>query len=156
VTTLNARANQAWNEIEPVKNDWDPMPFYGQQEAFEEGWETGYKAAAEERAVALRERVAEVLGAELPPGYKFEAYILADALLAAGVFRESAVPQPVDQEALEQLAAEWRQSADEDERYLNRAHASEIHDVYASIRINREHADAVLAVLAGEQEQVEP
>ena len=54
-------------------------------------------------------------------------------------------------EALEKLATEWPQSADEDERYLNRAHASEIHDVYASIRINRENADALLAVLAGEQ-----
>jgi hypothetical protein len=53
--------------------------------------------------------------------------------------------------ALEELVAEWRQSADEDERYLNRAHASEIHDVYASIRINREHADAVLALLKGSQ-----
>lgn len=50
--------------------------------------------------------------------------------------------------ALGQLAAEWRQSADEDEQYLNRAHASEIHDVYASIRINREHASAVLALLS--------
>jgi hypothetical protein len=51
--------------------------------------------------------------------------------------------------AMEKLAADWRQSADEDERYLNRAHASEIHDVYASIRINREHADAVTALLNG-------
>jgi hypothetical protein len=59
-------------------------------------------------------------------------------------------PQPVvDREALLTLAAEWKQSADEDERYLNRAHASEIHDVMASIRINREHADAVLALLNG-------
>jgi hypothetical protein len=55
----------------------------------------------------------------------------------------------VDREALLALAADWRQSADEDERYLNRAHASEIHDVYASIRINREHADAVMALLNG-------
>lgn len=50
MTTLNARANQAWNEIEPVKNDWDPTPFYSQQDAFEEGWETGYKAKAAELA----------------------------------------------------------------------------------------------------------
>jgi ABC-type transporter Mla subunit MlaD len=49
--------------------------------------------------------------------------------------------------ALEHLAAEWQQSADEDERYLNRAHASEIHDVMASIRINREHAATVLALV---------
>lgn len=58
-----------------------------------------------------------------------------------------AVPLPVDREALAELAAEWKQNADEDERYLSRAHASEVLDVYASIRINREHADAVLALL---------
>lgn len=63
---------------------------------------------------------------------------------AAGV---SLLPQ--SRGALEKLADEWRQAADEDERYLNRAHASEIHDVYASIRINREHAAAVLALLDG-------
>ena len=51
--------------------------------------------------------------------------------------------------ALEKLANDWRQNADEDEQYLNRAHASEIHDVYASIRINREHAAAVTALLNG-------
>ena len=51
--------------------------------------------------------------------------------------------------ALEKLADDWRQGADEDEQYLNRAHASEIHDVNASIRINREHAAALMALLNG-------
>lgn len=58
-----------------------------------------------------------------------------------------AVDRQVIERVLRDLAAEWRQSADEDERYLNRAHASEIHDVMASIRINREHADALVAAL---------
>ena len=83
MTSLNARANQAYAEYRK-RGGRPPIS----REAFEEGWETGYKAAAEEQTVALRERVADVLGAELPSGYKFEAYILADALLAAGVFRE--------------------------------------------------------------------
>lgn len=52
------------------------------------------------------------------------------------------------------LVADWRERADEDERYLNRAHASEIHDVYASIRINREHADALEVVYPMLRQQV--
>ena len=51
--------------------------------------------------------------------------------------------------ALEELANDWRRSADEDEQYLTRANAPEIHDVNASIRINREHAAAVTALLKG-------
>lgn len=59
----------------------------------------------------------------------------------------------VDREALATLAADWRQSADEDERYLNtKVHASEVHDVMASVRINREHADAILALLPTEED----
>lgn len=41
MTTLNARANQAWQEAEF---------FASEQAAFEEGWETGYKAAQAEAA----------------------------------------------------------------------------------------------------------
>lgn len=50
--------------------------------------------------------------------------------------------------ALENLVAEWREQADSDERYLNRAHASEIHEVEASVRLNREYADAIAGLLA--------
>lgn len=45
MTTLNARANQAWREAaggEPFSN----AGFGNERAAFEEGWETGYKAAA--------------------------------------------------------------------------------------------------------------
>lgn len=50
MTTLNARANQAWHEA--TDGGTDPA-FDRQQDAFEEGWETGYKTAAEEIAKAL-------------------------------------------------------------------------------------------------------
>lgn len=47
MTTLNARANQAWAE-----SAWDPTEvnyaFEHQRAAFEEGWETGYKTADQE------------------------------------------------------------------------------------------------------------
>jgi hypothetical protein len=114
----------------------------------------GLREALESRKATLHDWVAD-----WPTNKEYEAWTeeieFIDRTLAAHP-AAPAVPQPVDREALEKLVAEWRQSADEDERYLNRAHASEIHDVYASIRLNREHAAAVLAVLAGEQEQVEP
>lgn len=42
VTTLNARANQAWAEY--AEQNAEVMPEFT-QEAFEEGWETGYKTA---------------------------------------------------------------------------------------------------------------
>ena len=51
MTTLNARAGQAWHEaIDGTTEE----PFDGiARDAFEEGWETGYKTAAEELAEAL-------------------------------------------------------------------------------------------------------
>lgn len=53
VTTLNARANQAWQEY--TEQNAECMPEFT-QEAFEEGWEAGYKTAVEEIALALEER----------------------------------------------------------------------------------------------------
>ena len=52
MTTLNARANQAWRKLCEAEC-WDPNPFYNQGEAYEHGWETGYKTAAEEFIAAL-------------------------------------------------------------------------------------------------------
>lgn len=52
MTTLNARANSAywdlikdWNREHP---DWEWMGFDHQRDAFETGWETGYKAALDD------------------------------------------------------------------------------------------------------------
>lgn len=61
MTTLNARANQAyhavgekWNREHP---DWEWMGFDHQRDAFEEGWETGYKAARAEVAKQISEEI---------------------------------------------------------------------------------------------------
>lgn len=51
--TLNARANKAWHE-------WvvsGGAPFFGEQDAFEEGWETGYKTAAREVSRQIEEEI---------------------------------------------------------------------------------------------------
>jgi hypothetical protein len=54
VTTLNARANQAWDEHLKIRDDaWSS----DEKASFEEGWETGYKTARQEEA----ERVNEVV-----------------------------------------------------------------------------------------------
>lgn len=42
MTTLNARANQAYHE---AAERLDGFGFDNQRDAFEDGWETGYKAA---------------------------------------------------------------------------------------------------------------
>lgn len=48
MSTLNARANQAWiDEVADEPTD-DNAGFSHQRAAFEEGWETGYKTAAAE------------------------------------------------------------------------------------------------------------
>ena len=65
------------------------------------------------------------------------------ALYMAGWQDGVAVGEARVRARVEEFCADWERSADEDERYLNRAHASEIHDVYASIRMNREHATAL-------------
>lgn len=47
MTTLNARANQAWQQHAQIGNKY--WPFDGRdQHEFEEGWEAGYKVAREE------------------------------------------------------------------------------------------------------------
>lgn len=48
MTTLNARANQAWRAASDQEHLDDDDQFFGQQQAFEGGWETGYKTAAVE------------------------------------------------------------------------------------------------------------
>lgn len=58
MTTLNARANQAWREVaggEPYSN----AGFGNERAAFEEGWETGYKAARQEIAEALEAKASD-------------------------------------------------------------------------------------------------
>jgi len=59
MTTLNARANQAYREY--VQNqDPDLRFFLGEQHAFEEGWETGYKTAAEETRFEIERLTATI------------------------------------------------------------------------------------------------
>lgn len=67
MTTLNARANQAYHAVvEEAGENW--MGFSHQRAAFEEGWEIGYKTGqadeAKRVAAVLRSAVAgiEVLG----------------------------------------------------------------------------------------------
>lgn len=52
MSTLNARANQAWLEYAEA-NDFHPHSI--ERDTFEEGWETGYKTAAEEVAKAIED-----------------------------------------------------------------------------------------------------
>ena len=55
MTTLNARANQAWRDMEAELEQDDCVPnFVSEQDAWEDGWETGHKAAAEDMAGLLR------------------------------------------------------------------------------------------------------
>lgn len=56
MTTLNARANQAFHDlVEKSGEDWHG--FDHQRDAFEEGWETGYKAAAREVSRQIEEEI---------------------------------------------------------------------------------------------------
>lgn len=62
MTTLNARANQAYHAIiEEAGENW--MGFSHQRDAFEEGWATGYKAkTAEMTSPAVQDRLAQACG----------------------------------------------------------------------------------------------
>lgn len=53
-------------------------------------------------------------------------------------------------DAVRAVADEWESSAAEDDRYANRAHASEIHEVFADAKNKREHARDLREVLDGE------
>lgn len=66
MTTLNARANQAWHES---GEGW--LYSEKERECFEEGWETGYKAALDEPhspTIQEVERVAHALYADTEVG----------------------------------------------------------------------------------------
>lgn len=52
MTTLNARANQAWH-AEERGEDWTVAELAG----YEEGWETGYKTAAREVSRQIEEEI---------------------------------------------------------------------------------------------------
>lgn len=56
MTTLNARANQAWRAAAEQK-EHDETWFMGEEGAFEEGWETGYKTAAREVSRQIEEEI---------------------------------------------------------------------------------------------------
>lgn len=55
------------------------------------------------RPVIDRERVAEVLASELPTGYQFEAPIMADALIAAGVARPMPTREQIERALRDRL-----------------------------------------------------
>lgn len=81
MTTLNARANQAWQDMEDELNEDDCVPnFVSEQDAWEEGWETGYKTAraevAEEIAKALEAIPADVYPEDIfpPDGASVDAH----------------------------------------------------------------------------------
>lgn len=56
MTTLNARANQAWAAVADEVTDTE-AGFDHQRAAFEEGWETGYKTAAREVSRQIEEEI---------------------------------------------------------------------------------------------------
>jgi len=51
MTTLNARANQAWHKLTEA-GDWD-----NDRESYENGWEAGYKTAAREVSRQIEEEI---------------------------------------------------------------------------------------------------
>lgn len=53
MTTLNARANQAWILVEAESE----FGFESDSDAFEEGWETGYKTAAREVSRQIEQEI---------------------------------------------------------------------------------------------------
>lgn len=58
MTTLNARANQAWTQITGDPDEVN-YAFDHQRHSFEEGWETGYKAAEVDINAALEAETPE-------------------------------------------------------------------------------------------------
>ena len=73
MTTLNAKANNAYRELrsEYVREHPDGLwPGYShERDAFEDGWETGYKAAAAEMLQHLRALRADAITAERQNAY---------------------------------------------------------------------------------------
>jgi hypothetical protein len=66
MTTLNARANQAWAAVAFEVTDIE-AGFDHQRAAFEEGWETGFTAARTEVSEQIAVTVAEFLGQPAGP-----------------------------------------------------------------------------------------
>lgn len=64
MTTLNARANQAWQRRAQIGNKFWPFDDRDQHE-FEEGWETGYKTRSVEVADRLEDMAGAVAAGEL-------------------------------------------------------------------------------------------
>lgn len=62
MTTSNARANQAYHAlVDEAGENW--MGFSHQRDAFEEGWEIGYKArTADLLSPAIQDRIAQACG----------------------------------------------------------------------------------------------
>ena len=69
MTTLNATANQAWHDLGNDADYLDSTPFNHQQHAFEEGWETGYKAATVDMLQHIRALRAGAITAERQNAY---------------------------------------------------------------------------------------
>ena len=65
MTTLNARAHEAWILVEADSE----FGFEGDDEAFEEGWETGYKAATADMLQHIRALRAGAITAERQNAY---------------------------------------------------------------------------------------
>jgi hypothetical protein len=65
MTTLNARANQAWREAEAESE----FGFEGDDEAFEAGWEKGFQSAAADMLQRLRALRADAITAERQNAY---------------------------------------------------------------------------------------
>lgn len=63
MTTLNARAGQAWAAVADEPTDTQ-AGFDHQRAAFEEGWETGHKTAAKEIAEAIADALESYPGGE--------------------------------------------------------------------------------------------
>lgn len=79
MTTLNARAQEAWRLVE-AKSEFG---FEADEEAFVEGWETGYKTARAE----LAEEIAALLEAQNDddPCLRFDGYNHVDGCGAVGL-----------------------------------------------------------------------
>ena len=70
MTTLNARANQAYRDMEAELERDDCVPnFVSEQDAYEEGWESGYATAAQEMLQWLRGKRAEAITSERQGAY---------------------------------------------------------------------------------------
>lgn len=93
MTTLNARANQAWRDL--CEAD-ESLPST-QRAVFEEGWETGYKTRVAEELRKAADAIESVWEGVEESGQPYTPALAAGQLRARAADLDAAVPQPVSE-----------------------------------------------------------